>query len=52
MINVRTRAGTTPRSLAVILAMRLRKLFKPSHQPVSPGQAGMFAGSLIERDTH
>ncbi|MFZ4284964.1 hypothetical protein [Variovorax sp. HJSM1_2] len=50
MIPVRTRTGSAPRSLVSILAMRLRGLLKPSHQPVAPGRAGMFAGSLLSRD--
>jgi hypothetical protein len=50
MINVRARVGTTQRSLVTILAMRLRGLLKPSHQPITPGRSGMFAGSLVSRD--
>ncbi len=50
MITVRARLGTPPRSLFTILAMRLRGLLKPSHQPVTPGRSGMFAGSLVSRD--
>lgn len=50
MIPARPRTGSATRSLVTILAMRLRGLLKPSHQPVAPGRTGMFAGSLVSRD--